>query len=88
VGFFAIRDIAAGEETTFDYKYERYGDEAALPCFCGAPSCRGEIGGKRDGAAPPPRAPAARRTSTTTTSSAAPSAPERRRDPDAVPNAV
>ncbi|KAG8464823.1 hypothetical protein KFE25_010191 [Diacronema lutheri] len=42
IAFFAARDIAAGEELTFDYKYEmREEDRAnAVPCQCGAPSCR------------------------------------------------
>jgi SET domain-containing protein len=44
----AIRDIALGEELTYDYGYERDGteDEAAerlYMCKCGAPNCRGTI---------------------------------------------
>ncbi len=27
IGLFALRDIAAGEELTFDYNFERYGDK-------------------------------------------------------------
>lgn len=27
VGFFALHDIAAGEELTFNYNFERYGDK-------------------------------------------------------------
>jgi SET domain-containing protein len=44
----AIRDIAPGEELTYDYAYERDGteDEAGeklYVCKCGAPTCRGTI---------------------------------------------
>lgn len=39
---YALRDIAANEELTYDYKFEREIDaEERLPCFCGAPSCKG-----------------------------------------------
>ncbi|CUS22312.1 LAQU0S05e02542g1_1 [Lachancea quebecensis] len=39
---YALRDIAANEELTYDYKFEREtDDEERLPCFCGAPSCKG-----------------------------------------------
>ena len=30
IGLFALRDISAGEELTFDYNFERYGDKVAL----------------------------------------------------------
>ncbi|MBI3791571.1 MAG: SET domain-containing protein-lysine N-methyltransferase [Gemmatimonadetes bacterium] len=44
----ALRDIAAGEELSYDYGYERDGtetaeDEARYACRCGAPTCRGTI---------------------------------------------
>jgi SET domain-containing protein len=44
----AIRDIAEGDELTYDYAYERDGteDEAwekLYVCKCGAPTCRGTI---------------------------------------------
>ena len=45
VGFFTKKKIAAGEEITFDYKYERYGQEAQK-CFCGSENCRGWLGGE------------------------------------------
>ncbi|QLQ79663.1 hypothetical protein HG537_0C03110 [Torulaspora globosa] len=39
---YALRDIAANEELTYDYKFEREtDDEERLPCLCGAPSCKG-----------------------------------------------
>jgi uncharacterized protein len=39
VWIMAIRDIAAGEELTYDYNlYD--GDESEAACNCGAPSCR------------------------------------------------
>jgi len=44
----AIRDIAPGEELTYDYSYERDGTEdeeweRLYICKCGAPTCRGTI---------------------------------------------
>lgn len=44
----AIKDIALGEELTYDYRYARQGtsDREArrqYPCFCGAATCRGTI---------------------------------------------
>ena len=44
----AIRDIAEGEELTYDYAYERDGTEdeeweQLYVCKCGAPTCRGTI---------------------------------------------
>lgn len=38
----AIRDIAAGEEVTYDYCLYDGGDEDAT-CNCGAPQCRGTM---------------------------------------------
>jgi SET domain-containing protein len=43
--------IAAGEELTYDYAYERSDDgddESFYRCRCGAPSCRGTILGPRE----------------------------------------
>ncbi|GMF25684.1 unnamed protein product [Phytophthora lilii] len=37
---FALRDIVAGEELTFDYKFESF----SKACLCGAPNCRKVIG--------------------------------------------
>ncbi|CAG9465087.1 unnamed protein product [Pedinophyceae sp. YPF-701] len=48
IGFFALRDIAAGEEITFDYNFERYGDRP-VRCLCGSASCRTFIGGSGEG---------------------------------------
>jgi SET domain-containing protein len=44
----AVRTIAKGGELTYDYQYERLGDddeadERKYPCRCGAPQCRGTI---------------------------------------------
>jgi SET domain-containing protein len=46
MGIFAKRDIEPGQELTFDYKFERYGDKAQ-PCFCGESVCTGFIGGSK-----------------------------------------
>jgi hypothetical protein len=43
MGIFTTRNILAGEELTFDYKFERYG-EKAQPCYCGESVCEGVIG--------------------------------------------
>lgn len=39
----AIRDIAAGEEITYDYSTTMHNDRNEMQCECGAPSCRGLI---------------------------------------------
>ena len=38
----AIRDIAAGEELTYEYNLHDSDDEPG-DCFCGAPNCRGTM---------------------------------------------
>ena len=42
VGLFALTDLAAGDELTFDYKLEGAG--TTRKCLCGAANCRGFIG--------------------------------------------
>lgn len=39
----AMRDIAAGEEITFDYAMADGDGYDQFPCACGAASCRGEV---------------------------------------------
>ena len=39
--FYALRDIAPGEELTVDYENSHH--DGRLPCRCGAPRCRGFI---------------------------------------------
>merc|ERR1739842_80337 len=43
IGFFSKNFIAAGDEITFDYKFERYGN-VAQKCYCGTALCRGWLG--------------------------------------------
>jgi len=38
---FALRDISAGEELSWDYNL--YDDEDPAPCHCGSPACRGTM---------------------------------------------
>ena len=38
---FANRDIAAGEEVTYDYKFPV--EDGSLRCTCGAPNCIGRM---------------------------------------------
>ena len=51
IGLFAIQDITAGSELTFDYNFERYGDKP-MRCLCAAKNCRGWVGGKGEGDQP------------------------------------
>jgi SET domain-containing protein len=39
--FFSRREIRAGQELTFDYRFRR--DSAKMVCHCGSPKCRGTI---------------------------------------------
>lgn len=45
VGLFAIKEIKAGEELTFNYNFESKGDEKKV-CHCNASKCSGFIGQK------------------------------------------
>ena len=35
------RDVAAGEELSYDYKFEL--EDEKIPCDCGAATCRGSL---------------------------------------------
>jgi len=43
--FIAMRDIAEGEEITWDYAISEYVSMAGVSCRCGSPDCRGTFGG-------------------------------------------
>ncbi|EDS35628.1 set domain protein [Culex quinquefasciatus] len=45
VGLFALKDLKAGEELTFNYNFETFGDQKKI-CHCGAAKCSGLIGQK------------------------------------------
>ncbi len=45
IGLVAMRDIAAGEELTFDYAMSDGEPYDEFECLCGAPYCRGVIRG-------------------------------------------
>ncbi|CEP03120.1 hypothetical protein PBRA_009338 [Plasmodiophora brassicae] len=51
LGIFALRDLPAGAEVTFDYKFSRYSD-VDVQCLCGSGNCRGFLG-----ATAPPKRP-------------------------------
>lgn len=41
---YALRDVDANEELTYDYKFEREtNDNERIPCLCGAPGCKGYL---------------------------------------------
>lgn len=46
IAFVAMRDIAAGEELTFDYAMTDDEDYEAMACGCGAPECRKAVTGR------------------------------------------
>ncbi|XP_065205528.1 histone-lysine N-methyltransferase ash1-like [Planococcus citri] len=43
---FALRNIEAGEELTYDYNFALFNPAEGQPCLCGSTKCRGVIGGK------------------------------------------
>lgn len=46
ISLVAMRDIGPGEEITYDYAMSDGSDYDEFPCSCGAPQCRGHVGGK------------------------------------------
>jgi len=44
VGFFALKNIRAGEELTFNYNFQT---EKPIKCCCGSEKCSGTIGGQK-----------------------------------------
>jgi hypothetical protein len=44
----AMRDIAAGEEITWDYEMTEDSDQWRMQCHCGSKNCRKEIGAYRN----------------------------------------
>lgn len=46
MGFFSKQFIKKGEEITFDYSFEIFGDAAQQKCYCGSSKCRGFISKK------------------------------------------
>ncbi|XP_072973531.1 histone-lysine N-methyltransferase ASHH3-like isoform X1 [Typha angustifolia] len=44
VGIFALRDIQKGEDVNYDYKFVQFGADQV--CYCGALSCRQQLGNK------------------------------------------
>lgn len=46
ISLVAMRDIRAGEELTYDYAMSDGSDYDEFDCSCGAPECRGHVGGK------------------------------------------
>jgi SET domain-containing protein len=56
IGLFTLRDIGAGEELTFDYNFERYGDKP-MRCYCSATGCAA-CGRRRRTKGPPAGQPA------------------------------
>jgi SET domain-containing protein len=45
ISLVAMRDIAAGEEITFDYAMSDSSSFDEFDCACGAPTCRGRVSG-------------------------------------------
>ncbi|ETI52675.1 Histone-lysine N-methyltransferase ASHH3 [Phytophthora nicotianae] len=47
VSFIAIKPIKEGEHLTFDYSTSEWDMDEKFDCRCGAPNCRGHIGGAK-----------------------------------------
>lgn len=43
VVFSALRDIEAGDECSYDYRFEEEEEDKKVPCYCGARTCRGTL---------------------------------------------
>ncbi len=46
MALFALREIQAGEELTYDYNFSLFNPHEGQTCKCGSADCRGVIGGK------------------------------------------
>ncbi|XP_060676785.1 histone-lysine N-methyltransferase ASH1L isoform X2 [Hemiscyllium ocellatum] len=46
IGLFALKDVMAGTELTYDYNFHAFNLEKQQLCKCGAEKCRGIIGGR------------------------------------------
>lgn len=46
MALFALRNIPAHQELTYDYNFSLFNPAEGQTCFCGAKNCRGVIGGK------------------------------------------
>lgn len=46
ISLVSMRDIKPGEEITYDYAMSDGSDYDEFDCSCGAPECRGHVGGK------------------------------------------
>ncbi|XP_064416656.1 histone-lysine N-methyltransferase ASH1L isoform X2 [Latimeria chalumnae] len=46
IGLFALKDMPAGTELTYDYNFHSFNVEKQQLCKCGSEKCRGIIGGK------------------------------------------
>lgn len=44
MALFAERDIATGEELTYDYNFSNFNQSSVQTCLCGSPKCRGVVG--------------------------------------------
>lgn len=54
MALFAKRNIAEGEELTYDYNFSLFNPSEGQPCRCNTPNCRGVIGGKSQRVKPLP----------------------------------
>ncbi|KAM5129489.1 histone-lysine N-methyltransferase ASH1L [Mantella aurantiaca] len=46
IGLFALKDMPAGTELTYDYNFHSFNTDTQQLCRCGSDGCRGIIGGK------------------------------------------